>query len=743
MNFPNSLRIYANSPDSPCGAPARSFLTPAPLVLRLLHPHPMIPVRSRSLRAALCGFLALVSTAAAQPAPAVTEADVVIYGGTAAGAVAAIQAARMGRSVVLLEPGRYLGGMTTGGLGATDTGAPVTVGGIAREFYGRIYNYYQQPEVWRHETRAEYGPKHELAISERLKLHWFFEPHVATQHLQQMLQEAGVRVLLESPLDRAVGGVTKEGGQIRAIRTVDGRTFTGRVFIDTTYEGDLMAAAGASYIVGREPNSRYNEKLNGIVYLPARRTAHVSPFVVPGKPESGLLPRILPAAPGPEGEGDGRTQAYNFRVCLTDVPENQVPFTQPEGYDPINYELVLRHVLGSKPGMLPGNKNNSGLFTLTPMPNRKTDSNNRNLFSTDYVGRSWDWAEASYAQREEIRLEHENYIRGLFWFLATDPRVPQALQTEVRRWGLAKDEFKDNHNWPTQLYVREARRLIGEFVITEHVCRNQVPVEDVVAMGSYALDSHLVSLFVDENQQLRIEGAFFESVRPYPISYRALLPKRQEVSNLLVPVCLSASHAAYGSARMEPVFMMLAQSAATAAALSLEQRVALHDLPYATLRARLEADGQVLYDKNAKKADEAKPATAPAAAAATTTTTPPAPPAPVKVAPKPAAPSVPNDPKLAALLVKLEKAGIIQEKAYWYINARPKAQCDGERVGAAIIAAAARYEPAADLESALAILMKRRVITRTDYWQSRAKPGRQCSGGQVASLFSRLAQDIR
>lgn len=693
----------------------------------------MTLLRPRTVCAALCGLVASFSTAFAQP---VREADIVVYGGNAAGIVAAVQAARMGQSVIVLEPGRHIGGLTTGGLGATDTGAPVSVGGIAREFYGRIYEYYQRPDVWRSETRAAYVPRHELAVSERLKLHWFFEPHVAELHLRQLLDEVGVQVLRESPLDRSRGGVRKDGTAIRSIRTVDGREFAARVFIDATYEGDLLAAAGASYIVGREPRSRYDEKHNGIVYLPARRTAHIDPFVVPGKPESGLLPRILPQAPGPEGEGDGRTQAYNFRLCLTDVPENQVPFTKPDGYDPINYELVLRHVLGSKPGMLPGNKNTSGLFTLTPMPNRKTDSNNRNLFSTDYIGRSWDWPEASYEKRDELRREHENYIRGLLWFLVSDERLPAELRNEVRRWGLAKDEFTQNGNWPTQLYVREARRLLGEYVITEHDCRGQRPVEDAVALGSYALDSHVVSMFVDENRQLRLEGAFFENVRPYPISYRALLPKRTEVSNLIVPVCISASHAAYGSARMEPVFMMLGQSAATAASLAIQQQVGLHDLSYATLRARLEADGQVLFDRNAKKPEAAKPAAAtpPAAAAAKAEVAAPA---------KKAAPPVPDDPKLAATLVKLEKLGVISEKAYWYVNARPKTMCDGERVGALIIAAASRFEKVNDLESALAVLTKRGVIKDSGYWKTRAVPGGQCAGGQVASLLSRFAQTIR
>ncbi|MDR1789325.1 MAG: FAD-dependent oxidoreductase, partial [Opitutaceae bacterium] len=474
------------------------------------------------------------------PADEPARADVLVYGATASGIVAAAQTARMGRTVLLLEPGRFIGGMTAGGLGATDTGSPLTIGGVAREFYRAIYNHYQRPEAWtRGETRADYAPKHRLAISERLKAHWFFEPSVALAHLRKLIDNPRVTLVTNAPLDRSPSGVQKHGATLLEIATTDGSRFAARRFIDATYEGDLMAAAGASFIIGREPNSRYRETLNGIRFLPAARARHVSPFVIPGDPQSGLLPGILPKAPGAEGDGDGLTQAYNFRLCLTDAPDNRRPFEKPDGYDPSRYELVLRHLL-HHPAMRPGNAYADGLFTLTPMPNRKTDSNNKNLFSTDCVGRSWNWPAASYAEREKLLADHRLHTQGLLWFLANDPRVPEPVRDAVSRWGLARDEFAGNDNWPTQLYVREARRLIGEYVVTEHDCAGKRLVSDPVALASYSMDSHLVSLFVDETGTLRLEGGFYKRVAPYPVAYRALLPKRDECDNLLVPVCLSA-----------------------------------------------------------------------------------------------------------------------------------------------------------------------------------------------------------
>ena len=566
---------------------------------------------SRLFHAALAVAGATVFLHAA-PAPApVRETDVLIYGGTAGGAMAAIQVARMGQRVLLLEPGRHIGGLTTGGLGATDAGQRYTVGGIAREFYRRLYTHYEHPAAWKHEPRAGYFPKHSLTVTEALKIQWFFEPKVASRLLAEMLQEARVEVLLEAPLDRRPGGVKKTGARLTEIATMDGRRFAAKMFIDATYEGDLFAAAGVSYRVGREPNSRYGETLNGVRLSEPDRTKHVSPYVIAGDPKSGLLPRVIPLGKAVEGEGDGQTQAFNFRLCLTDVPENRAPITRPATYDPLNYEVMLRHIV-ARPGM----KLNA-VYALTPMPNRKTDTNNRVYFSTDFVGGSHRWAEASHAERATIWQAHRNYQLGLLWFIAHDPRVPEALRTEAADWGLARDEFTDIGHWPHALYVREARRLLGDYVLTEHDCSGARAAEDPLTLGSYAMDSHAVNYVVDAEGRLRVEGWFVKGSKPYPISYRAALPKRTEASNLLVSVCISSSHVAYGSIRMEPVFMNLGQATATAAVLALQRGTPLHDLPYAVLRARLEADGQIFDAPAAKKAlEEAKKALAPAKGAA-------------------------------------------------------------------------------------------------------------------------------
>lgn len=666
------------------------------------------------LRTLPCFLLAIATLSAQQS----RKADVVVYGGTAAGVVAAVQTARMGHSVILLEPGRFIGGMTTGGLGATDTGAPTATGGIAKEFYRAIYNYYQRPEVWtRAETRAEYVPKHRLAVSEKLKLHWFFEPRVALAHLAKMLADAKITVLLDSPLDRE-NGVRKDGARITEIRTPDGRRFVAEMFIDATYEGDLMAAAGVSHIIGREPNSRYRETLNGIRFLHANRARHIDPFVKPGDPKSGLLPRIHPQAPGKEGDGDTRTQAYNFRLCLTDAPENRRVFEKPDGYEPLQYEVVLRHILGT-PGIRPGNGPGTGLLTLTPMPNRKTDSNNNNLFSTDFIGANRDWPAASYSEREKILAEHKLYTQGLLWFLANDKRVPESIRKEMSRWGLAKDEFAGNDNWPTQLYVREARRMIGEYVVTEHDCVGRRLVTDPVALASYAMDSHLVSLFVDENNTLRLDGGFFLNVDPYPVSYRALLPKREEAANLIVPVALSSSHAAYGSIRMEPVFMMLGQSAATAACLAIEQKVTPHKLHYPLLRERLLADGQILVSdkpprikntagkKNAAKAKHTPGVT---------------------------------DELVATAIATLQNRGAIVDDNYWTKNAKPDGKCDGAKVASLIIMTVSTKQKVADLDAACDYMKKNGFLSAPDYWRQNAVEGKTCGGARTAALLVQLAK---
>lgn len=511
--------------------------------------------------------------------------DVVVYGGTPGGIASAVQVARMGRSVILVEPGGHLGGVAASGLGASDIGSKSSIGGFAREFFQRVYDYYLDPAAWRQETREAYMPRHPLTVSESLKSQWFFEPHVAGKILRQLLDEAGVQIVFGQRLNRQ-DGVLKQDGRIREIRTEGGEVYAGRCFIDATYEGDLMAAAGVTYIVGREGESTYSESLAGIRFLPAHRAAHVSPYVIAGDPSSGLLPRIAQGAPGAQGEGDHRVQAYNFRLCLTDDPENRLPVAKPDGYEPLEYELVLRHLLANPKAEL-----GQILFKLTPMPNRKTDSNNTNLFSTDYVGKSYGWAEASYEERERILKEHQTYDQGLLWFLGNDPRVPAHIREAVGQWGLPKDEFVENGHWPHQLYVREARRMVGTHVMTQADTMRRFKILDPVALASYALDSHLVSMFVDESGTLRLEGGFGVSVPTYQICYLSLVPKRRDCLNLLVPVCLSASHAAYGSIRMEPVFMMLGQAAGAAAALAVEHELAVQDVPYETLRDHLLSAG--------------------------------------------------------------------------------------------------------------------------------------------------------
>ena len=536
------------------------------------------------------GLLAGPGSAKAEaPAAPDTADDIVIYGGTAAGVIAAIQGARMGKSVVLIEPGKHLGGMTTGGLGATDFGRRATVGGFTMDFYRRVYRHYLSPEAWKYETRDEYEPKHPWNISEGLKAQWFFEPRAAEDVLRAMLGEArGVRVVYGERLDRKTG-LTKSGARITDIRMESGKRFAGKMYLDATYEGDLMAAAGVTYFVGREPNSRYGETLNGIQPNNPDYVAHIDPFLRPGEPKSGTLPFVEPAPPGAQGEGDRRVQAYTYRICLTDVTKNQVPIERPAGYDPLLHELLARQ-LQARPNQVPG----KALLKLTPMPNRKTDSNNQGPISTDFVGAGHAWPDADYATREKIRRQHEDYCRGLLWFLQNDPRVPEPIRQEMRRWGLPKDEFTDTGHWPHQLYVREARRMVSDYVMTEHDCRGAKTAEDSVGLGSYMMDSHLASRFVDAGGRLRLDGGMGVGVRPYPISYRSIVPKESECANLLVPVCLSASHAAYGSIRMEPVFMMLAQSAATAAGLAIDGGLPVQRVSYERLRRRLQEDKQVL-----------------------------------------------------------------------------------------------------------------------------------------------------
>lgn len=520
--------------------------------------------------------------------------DVVVYGGTSAGVIAAVQAKKMGRTTVIVCPETHLGGLTAGGLGWTDTGNKAVIGGLAREFYHRIWNKYQEPGAWKWQEREEYGNKGQgtAAIDGDQRTMWIFEPHVAEEVFEDLVAEYEIPVHRGQWLERD-NGVTKKDGRIDAISTLDGTSWRGRMFIDATYEGDLMAAAGVSYHVGRESRDKYDEQWNGVQTGVLHHRHHfgvlespVDPYVVPGDPASGLLPRISGGPPGEYGESDDRIQAYCFRMCLTTVPENRLPFPKPEGYDPAQYELLLRVFEA-------GWRDQFEKFD--PIPNGKTDTNNHGPFSTDNIGYNYDYPEGSYDRRREIIREHEQYQKGLMYFMANDPRVPDDVRSAMSQWGLAKDEFVDNGNWPHQIYVREARRMIGRYVMTENELLKRRPTPESIGMGSYTMDSHNVRRYVTPEGYVQNEGDIGVSTRgPYEIAFGSVLPKEDKCENLLVPVCVSSSHIAFGSIRMEPVFMILGQSAATAASLAIENDIPVQQVDYTVLREQLLTDGQVL-----------------------------------------------------------------------------------------------------------------------------------------------------
>jgi len=509
--------------------------------------------------------------------------DLVIYGNSSAGVIAGIQAKRDGLDVILTGPDKHLGGLTAGGLSWTDSGNKDAVGGLSREFYRRVKAHYDKPEAWKHqrpEDYSRYDPKSDAM--------WVFEPHVAETVFEEMAAEADLVIHRDKWLDRGKG-VTVRKNRITEIRMLDGTAYRSRIFMDAGYEGDLMAAAGVSFAVGREPNSRYGETLNGVQTRNAvshQFDRDVSPYLVPDDPSSGLLPRIHDEGPGEEGSGDTKVQAYNFRMCLTDVEENRLPFPKPEGYDPRQYELLGRYL----------DKGWRGIWVkFDPAPNNKTDTNNHGAFSTDNIGMNYDYPEAGYERRKEIGREHERYQKGLMWYLANDPRVPEDVRERMSRWGLARDEFKDNGNWPHQIYVREARRMVGDFVMTELHLRGKKPTGKSIGMGSYNMDSHHVQRYIDARGCARNEGDIqVDPGGPYLVSYDAVVPRRKEVVNLLVPLCLSSSHIAYGSIRMEPVFMILGQSAAAAARIAVRQEIPVQDVDYDILRPELIRLGQVL-----------------------------------------------------------------------------------------------------------------------------------------------------
>ena len=525
-----------------------------------------------------------LSSGSAQSKKNEFTADIIIYGGTSAAITAGVQATKLKKTVIIVSPDQHLGGLSAGGLGFTDTGNKEVIGGLSREFYHRVYLHYSKSNAWLWQKKEAYGNKGQgtPAIDGADRTMWIFEPHVAEQIMEDFAKENNLTIHRNEYLNRSQG-VTKKNGHIVSITTLSGKKYHGKVFIDATYEGDLMAASKVSYHVGREANTTYNETWNGVQAGVFQHRHHfaekIDPYKIVGDKTSGLLPGISAEVPGNNGTADRKLQAYCFRMCLTNIPENRVKFPKPDRYNPQDYELLVRVF-------------NSGWKELfhkyDPLPNHKTDTNNHGPFSTDFIGMNYDYPEASYEKRKQIIKDHENYQKGLMYFMATDPRIPKELQQKLNTWGLAKDEFKDNGHWPHQIYVREARRMIGSFVMSENEVLGKKEVPKSVGMGSYSLDSHNTQRYVTADGSVQNEGDIgVKAPKPYGISYDAIVPKIEECKNLLVPVCVSSSHIAYGSVRMEPVFMILGESAATAASLAIDGRKAVQEIDYAQLKTLL------------------------------------------------------------------------------------------------------------------------------------------------------------
>lgn len=519
------------------------------------------------------------------------KADVIIYGGTSAAVTAAVEVVKSGKKAIIVSPDTHLGGLSSGGLGYTDTGNKATIGGLSREFYHRVWLHYNDSNSWKWEKHEEYGNKGQgtPAMDGENRTMWIFEPHVAEKVFEDFISEYDIPVYRDEWLNRESGVVTKDG-KVVSFTTLSGKTFKGKMFIDATYEGDLMASAGISYTVGREACSEYNEQWNGVqdgVYHHGHYfKSDISPYVIPDDSNSGLLPYVSSEPIQPNCTGDDKIQAYCFRLCMSNHPDNRVPFEKPENYDPKNYELLARVFESGW---------DEWFNKYDMIPNRKTDTNNHGPFSTDFIGMNYDYPEASYERRKEIIEEHENYQKGLLYFVSTDERVPEDVRNSMSKWGLAKDEFTDNGNWPHQLYIREARRMIGNYVTTENEVLGKTNVNDPVGMGSYTMDSHNIQRYVTEKGYVQNEGDVgVHPGKPYKISYGSITPKKEECTNLLVPVCVSSSHIAFGSIRMEPVFMILGQSAATAACMAIDRKEAVQDIDYSLLKEKLLSKNQIL-----------------------------------------------------------------------------------------------------------------------------------------------------
>ncbi len=483
--------------------------------------------------------------------PKTYEADLIVYGASPGGVTAAVQIQRMGKKAIVAEFGRHVGGLTAGGLSATDVGNRNAIAGMANEFY------------------------------EKVGMLRGFKPSAAEKAFRDMLTEANVEILFEQRLV----SVKKDGNRIVEIAMENGNVFRGKIFLDTSYEGDLMAMAKVSYTFGREANAQYGETINGVQYHTGHNfTKPVDPYIVEGDPKSGLLPLISPGAPPTAGDGDKRIQAYNFRMYLNNSPD-RIPFPKPKNYDPARYALLARYL-----------KVNPKL----PIQLYNGDCNNEGAFSSDNIGKNHAWPDADYLTREKIFQDHVCYQQGFMYFIGHDESVPLKIREMVAKFGLTKGEFEESGNWPHQLYIREARRMISDYVMNENHCMSKIAPEDSVGLGSYNMDSHNCERIVIDGK-VRNEGDVqIGPKKPYAISYRSIVPKESECANLFVTVALSCTHIAYGSIRMEPVFMILGQSAGTAAAMAIDAGVPVQKVDYAKLKERLIADKQILvWDGNA------------------------------------------------------------------------------------------------------------------------------------------------
>ena len=515
--------------------------------------------------AAAIAILTIASGSLSAGAPARHAADVVVYGGTAGGVIAAVAAAREGRTVTLVTPDRHLGGMVSGGLGWTDYGKKQVIGGYSLEFFERVGRKYGRD------------------------IEWHFEPHVAEGVFNDLVKEARITVVPGRLREKS--GVRKSGSTVRELVTEDGSRFSAAVFIDASYEGDLMAQAGVSYTWGREGMQAYGESLAGV----RERTplhqfrAAVSPLDASGR----LLPEVMPRSSDAVGAADRRVQAYNFRLCMTKIPGNRVPWPKPARYDPARYELLARY-LPALEATLKRPLAINDVMKADVVQNGKTDANNNGAFSTDYIGGSYSYPQGSYAERARIRQAHVEYVQGFLYFLASDPRVPATLASEMQEWGLCADEFVDANHWPYQLYIREARRMIGEYVMSQRDIQTDLTKPDAIGMGSYNSDSHNVQRRpTADGAAVENEGDMQVPVTPYQIPYRVMVPKRSQATNLLVPVCLSATHVAYSTLRMEPQYMIAGHAAGVAASLAIAAKKPLQDVDVAALRAKLRAQRAV------------------------------------------------------------------------------------------------------------------------------------------------------